>query len=101
MMMITFCPSSVTQVVETAPLRASSVRVKSWSLRMYTSPLANASKIELGDLAVIDVLVTRSRPLDFSSDSMLVEVHDDTGGTAGSIQGQDSLDGNIHSGHVE
>merc|ERR1712193_402691 len=28
-------------------------------------------------------------------------VHDDTGGTAGSIQGQDSLDGNIHSGHVE
>merc|ERR1712212_913557 len=28
-------------------------------------------------------------------------VHDDTGGTAGSIQGQDSLDSNIHSGHVE
>merc|ERR1719220_3342648 len=66
-MMITFCPSSVTQVVETAPLRVSSVRVKSWSLGMYTSPLANASKIEFGDLAVTDVLVTRSRPLDPSS----------------------------------
>merc|ERR1719184_766668 len=28
-------------------------------------------------------------------------VHDDTSGTAGCIQGEDSLDGNIHSGHVE
>merc|ERR1712128_110420 len=28
-------------------------------------------------------------------------VHDDTSGTAGSIQGEDSLDGNIHGGHVE
>merc|ERR1712048_1344026 len=28
-------------------------------------------------------------------------VHDDTGGTSGSIEGEDSLDGNIHSGHVE
>merc|ERR1711971_1432135 len=39
---------------------------------MYTSPLAKASKIELGDLAVTDVFVTRSRPRDPSSDSMLV-----------------------------
>merc|ERR1739844_39175 len=71
-MIITFCPSSVTQVVETAPLRASSVRVNSWSLGMYTSPLANASKIEFGDLAGTDVLVTRSRPLDPSSVQSLV-----------------------------
>merc|ERR1719223_1341727 len=28
-------------------------------------------------------------------------VHDDTGGTAGGVQGEDSLDGDIHSGHVE
>merc|ERR1712102_120166 len=28
-------------------------------------------------------------------------VHDDTSGTSGSIEGEDSLDGNIHSGHVE
>merc|ERR1719223_1446097 len=28
-------------------------------------------------------------------------VHDDTGGTTGSVQGEDSLDGNIHGGHVE
>merc|ERR1739838_417430 len=28
-------------------------------------------------------------------------VHDDTSGTAGSIEGEDSLDGNIHGGHVE
>merc|ERR1740137_418995 len=28
-------------------------------------------------------------------------VHDDTSGTAGGIQGEDSLDGNIHGGHVE
>merc|ERR1719362_2628433 len=28
-------------------------------------------------------------------------VHDDTGGTAGSVQGQDSLDGDVHGGHVE
>merc|ERR1719483_1485808 len=28
-------------------------------------------------------------------------VHDDTSGTSGSIQGEDSLDGNIHGGHVE
>merc|ERR1712130_667995 len=28
-------------------------------------------------------------------------VHDDTGGTSGSIEGEDSLDGNIHGGHVE
>merc|ERR1719167_1690754 len=28
-------------------------------------------------------------------------VHDDTSGTPGSIEGEDSLDGNIHSGHVE
>merc|ERR1711892_1318522 len=28
-------------------------------------------------------------------------IHDDTSGTAGSIEGEDSLDGNIHSGHVE
>jgi len=70
--MITFSPSSVTQVVETAPLRASSVRVNSRSLGMHTSPLAKASKMELGDLAVTDVLVTKSRPLDPSSGSMLV-----------------------------
>merc|ERR1719452_152077 len=31
----------------------------------------------------------------------ITRVHDDTGGTTGSIQGQDSLDGNIHGGHVE
>merc|ERR1711892_1168316 len=28
-------------------------------------------------------------------------VHDDTGGTSRSVEGEDSLDGNIHSGHVE
>merc|ERR1719187_2181354 len=28
-------------------------------------------------------------------------VHDDTGGTAGGVQGEDSLDGHIHGGHVE
>merc|ERR1712201_37630 len=28
-------------------------------------------------------------------------VHDNTGGTARGIEGEDSLDGNIHSGHVE
>merc|ERR1719367_204702 len=28
-------------------------------------------------------------------------VHDDTGGTSRSIEGEDSLDGNIHSWHVE
>merc|ERR1719461_676888 len=28
-------------------------------------------------------------------------VHDDTGGTARGIEGEDSLDGNIHGGHVE
>jgi len=28
-------------------------------------------------------------------------VHDDTGGTSGGVEGEDSLDGNIHGGHVE
>merc|ERR1711970_227233 len=28
-------------------------------------------------------------------------VHDDTGGTTGSVQGQHSLDGDVHGGHVE
>merc|ERR1712152_42688 len=28
-------------------------------------------------------------------------VHDDTGGTSGGIEGEDSLDGNVHGGHVE
>ena len=28
-------------------------------------------------------------------------VHDDAGGTAGGIQGQDGLDGDVHGGHVE
>merc|ERR1719318_1323253 len=28
-------------------------------------------------------------------------VHDDTSGTAGGIEGEDSLDGNVHGGHVE
>merc|ERR1740122_481968 len=28
-------------------------------------------------------------------------VHDDTGGTAGGVQGEDSLDGDVHGGHVE
>merc|ERR1719220_2993782 len=28
-------------------------------------------------------------------------VHDDTGGTAGSVQGEHSLDGDVHGGHVE
>merc|ERR1719186_1182827 len=28
-------------------------------------------------------------------------VHDDTSGTAGGIEGEDSLDGDIHGGHVE
>merc|ERR1719323_2974307 len=31
----------------------------------------------------------------------ITRVHDNTGGTAGSIEGQDSLDGNIHGRHVE
>merc|ERR1719394_625778 len=28
-------------------------------------------------------------------------VHDNTGGTSGGVEGEDSLDGNIHGGHVE
>merc|ERR1711911_60296 len=28
-------------------------------------------------------------------------VHDDTGGTAGGVQGEDGLDGDVHGGHVE
>merc|ERR1712128_6185 len=28
-------------------------------------------------------------------------IHDDTSGTSGSIEGENSLDGNIHGGHVE
>merc|ERR1712128_307239 len=28
-------------------------------------------------------------------------IHDDTSGTSGSIEGEDSLDGNMHGGHVE
>merc|ERR1719400_266092 len=28
-------------------------------------------------------------------------IHDDTGGTAGGVQGEHSLDGNVHGGHVE
>merc|ERR1712038_1000847 len=31
----------------------------------------------------------------------ITRVHDHTGGTTGGIEGKDSLDGNIHSGHVE
>merc|ERR1712077_179418 len=31
----------------------------------------------------------------------IARVHDNTGGTARDIEGQDSLDGNIHGGHVE
>merc|ERR1719481_136757 len=31
----------------------------------------------------------------------ITRVHDDTGGTARGIEGEDSLDGNIHGGHVE
>merc|ERR1740128_25868 len=31
----------------------------------------------------------------------IARVHDDTGGTTGSIQGENSLDGNIHGRHVE
>merc|ERR1711896_95911 len=31
----------------------------------------------------------------------ITRVHDDTSGTARGIEGQDSLDGNIHGGHVE
>merc|ERR1712025_1542778 len=31
----------------------------------------------------------------------IARVHDNTGGTARGIEGQDSLDGNIHGGHVE
>merc|ERR1719361_235343 len=31
----------------------------------------------------------------------ITRVHDDTGGTAGSVEGEDSLDGDIHGGHVE
>merc|ERR1711892_314496 len=31
----------------------------------------------------------------------IARIHDDTSGTAGSIEGEDSLDGNIHGGHVE
>merc|ERR1719217_1262780 len=31
----------------------------------------------------------------------ITRVHDDTSGTSRSIQGEDSLDGNIHCGHVE
>merc|ERR1719193_48504 len=28
-------------------------------------------------------------------------VHDDTGGTTGGVEGEDSLDGDVHGGHVE
>merc|ERR1711971_37176 len=28
-------------------------------------------------------------------------VHDETGGTSGSVEGEDSLDGDVHGGHVE
>merc|ERR1712061_954923 len=31
----------------------------------------------------------------------ITRVHDDAGGTAGGIEGEDSLDGDIHGGHVE
>merc|ERR1712002_1378700 len=31
----------------------------------------------------------------------VTRVHDNTGGTSGGIEGEDSLDGNIHGGHVE
>jgi hypothetical protein len=31
----------------------------------------------------------------------ITRVHDDTGGTAGGVEGEDSLDGDIHGGHVE
>merc|ERR1719420_340630 len=31
----------------------------------------------------------------------VTRVHDDTGGTSGSVEGEDSLDCNIHGGHVE
>merc|ERR1719300_172221 len=31
----------------------------------------------------------------------VARVHDNTGGTSGGIEGKDSLDGNIHGGHVE
>merc|ERR550532_1261600 len=31
----------------------------------------------------------------------IARVHDHTSGTTGSVKGEDSLDGNIHSGHVE
>merc|ERR1719391_758192 len=31
----------------------------------------------------------------------IARVHDDTGGTAGGVQGEHSLDGDVHSGHVE
>jgi len=31
----------------------------------------------------------------------ITRVHDDTGGTARGVKGEDSLDGNIHGGHVE
>merc|ERR1719354_1034698 len=31
----------------------------------------------------------------------ITRVHDDTSGTTGSVQGEDSLDGNVHGGHVE
>merc|ERR1711923_249730 len=31
----------------------------------------------------------------------VTRVHDDTGGTSGGIEGEDSLDGDIHGGHVE
>merc|ERR1711972_627676 len=31
----------------------------------------------------------------------ITRVHDHTGGTTGGVEGKDSLDGNIHGGHVE
>merc|ERR1712112_58809 len=31
----------------------------------------------------------------------ITRVHDDTGGTSRGVEGEDSLDGNIHGGHVE
>ena len=37
----------------------------------------------------------------YSVGDTIARVHDNTGGTARGVQGENSLDGNIHGGHVE
>merc|ERR1711971_1039146 len=53
-----------------------------------------------GAKAVISFCIRSAIPGYVVGDT-ISRVHDHTGGTTGGIQGEDSLDGNIHGGHVE